>query len=58
MEVTSAWWVSRSMRVTMQVASGKTAFQSLKARLVATSRRDLSGISAQCSFFAFAIAHS
>jgi hypothetical protein len=38
MRVTSAWWVRRSMRVTMQVALGKMVFQSLKARLVETSR--------------------
>jgi hypothetical protein len=35
-DLAAAWWVRRSMRVTMQVALGKTVFQSLKARLGAT----------------------
>jgi len=37
MTVTSAWWVRRSRSVAMQVALGKTRFQSLKVRLVVTT---------------------
>jgi hypothetical protein len=41
MTVMSAWWVSRSRSVAIEVALGKTVFQSLKARFVVirTERR-------------------
>ncbi len=42
MTVTSAWWVRRSRRLTMEVALGNTTFQFLNARLVVTMIERLS----------------
>jgi hypothetical protein len=38
MLMTSAWWMTRSMRAVAQAAFGKIEGQSLKARLVVRTR--------------------